>query len=223
MYWELIGSVLASLGGASVVIAGFAHFLGKIWLDRISKQTAAKYDAELLTLKSKSEFALSSFKTRADAELKSREEFNGISLEVYQGFFQNRVSTYLELLKIKNAYTTKMNEDFVTEETEDWGNAYYSIYSSLRKLVIENQLYISNELEQRFSFLRMNAAEYIKEADMTEGYSVGDGDDPNVTQEQLSKVYKKLAGETYQEMEDFFNQLDADVKKLRSRIEMDKN
>ncbi|EOV0164612.1 hypothetical protein ACOIWV_004575 [Vibrio parahaemolyticus] len=223
MYWELIGSVLASLGGASVVIAGFAHFLGKVWLDRISKQTAAKYDAELLTIKSKSEFALSSFKTRADAELKSREEFNGISLEVYQGFFQNRVSTYLELLKIKNAYTTKMNEDFVTEETEDWGNAYYSIYSSLRKLVIENQLYISNELEQRFSFLRMNAAEYIKEADMTEGYSVGDGDDPNVTQEQLSKVYKKLAGETYQEMEDFFNQLDADVQKLRSRIEMDKN
>ncbi|MEZ8168056.1 MULTISPECIES: hypothetical protein [unclassified Vibrio] len=221
MYWDLIGSVLASFGGASVIVMGFAHFLGKIWLDQISKRTAAKYNAELLTLKSKGKLALSSFKTKAAAELKNREEFNGISLEVYQGFFQNRVSTYLKLLKIKNAYTTKMHEDFITEEVEDWGNAYYSIYSSLRDLVIENQLYISNELEQRFSFLRMNAAEYIKEADKTEGYSYGD--DSNVTQERVSKVYKKLASETYQEMEDFFNQLDADVKKLRSRIEMDKN
>lgn len=223
MYWELIGSVLASIGGASVVIAGFAHFLGKIWLDRISKQTAVKYESELLKLKSESEIALSSFKSKADTELKNREEFNGISQEVYQGFFKNRVSTYLELLKIKNTYTTNMHEDFVTEEVEGWGDAYYSTYSSLRKLIIENQLYISNELEQKFSILRMKAADFIKEADMAEGYSLGNGAEPWVAQERVSEVYKKLATETHEEMDALFSQVDLDVSKLRSRIEIDKN
>ena len=66
-----------------------------------------------------------------------------------------------------------MHEDFVTEECESWGNAYYMTYSALRTLIIENQLYISNELEYKFSNLRMKAANVIKEVDMAEGYYVG--------------------------------------------------
>ena len=38
---EVVVSVLASLGGAALVIGAFAHFLGRIWTDRIAKSTKA--------------------------------------------------------------------------------------------------------------------------------------------------------------------------------------
>jgi hypothetical protein len=223
VYWEIIGSVLASLGGASIIIAAFAHFLGKIWFDRISKQTAAKYAAELFKLKSESEIALENFKVKADFELKDRADFNGISMDIYQDFFNKRVKTYLSLLKIKNQYIEKMNEDFLTEEIECWGDAFYSTYKNLRKLIIENQLYISNDLDNKFIDLRMKAAEFIKEADRTEGYGLGVGAHYQDIQDNQSKIYDDLARDTHPEMTEFFNQLSLDVSKLRARIEIDKN
>lgn len=116
MNWEIVSAVMASLGGASVIVAAFAHFLGKVWADRIAKQTTAKYNHEFEVIKSKNKMALEDFKSKSEAELRDREQFSGISKEVYQDFFKNRVSTYLKLLELKNKYIADMHEDFVTEE-----------------------------------------------------------------------------------------------------------
>jgi len=222
MNWDIVGTVMASLGGASVIVAAFAHFLGKVWADRIAKQTTAKYNQEIEIIKSKNSIALEEFKRKSEAELKDREQFSGISKEVYQDFFKNRVSTYLKLLELKNSYISDMHEDFVTEETERWGDAYYSSYVSLRKLMIERQLYLSNELERAFSELRMKASQYTKEADMAEGYAIGGGANAMEADEERSPVHDKLAANTNELMKKVMDQIETDVSKLRSRIEIDK-
>ena len=220
--WDVVGSVLASIGGATLIVGGFAHFLGKVWTDRIAKQTLAKYDQELESTKARNAFALEEFKRKSDAELKDREQFSGISSQVYQDFFKNRVSTYLKLLEIKNEYISEMHEDAVTEETERWGDAYYSSYIKLRKILIENQLYISTELEKVFHDLRLEAAKYTKEADLAEGYAIGAGAEPWEAGEQRSPVNDKLAKETYEFMSNVISRIDIVVSKLRARIDLDR-
>lgn len=134
MNWEIVGTIMASLGGASVIVAAFAHFLGKIWADRIAKQTTAKYNKEIEAIKAKNTMAIEDFKRKSEVELKEREQFSGISKEVYQDFFKNRVLTYLKLLELKNKYISDMHEDIATEETEGWGDAYYSCLCIVKKV-----------------------------------------------------------------------------------------
>lgn len=141
---------------------------------------------------------------------------------VYQKFFENRISTYLNLLEIKNDYIAQMHEDAVTEETERWGDAYYASYVKLRKVVIEEQLYVSTELEKAFHELRLKAAHYIKEADLAEGYALGAGAPPLEADEQRSPVHDKLATETHALMNAVIRQIETDVSKLRARIELDR-
>lgn len=222
MYSDIVGTLLASLGGASIIVAAFAHFLGKIWTDRIAKTTSAKFNSELEVLKSKNTLALEEFKTTSSLVLKEKENFAGISQEFYQTFFKERVETYLKLLDIKNQYITNMEEEFTTEINDDWGQVYHSSYTSLRKLMIEKQLYISNDLEELFSEFRIVASQYIKEADMVEAVSYSE-ENPPWENQQLIKVYDKFARETNESMSVIMNQIGKDVSMLRSRIEIDKS
>lgn len=154
-WWDIVGGILGSLGGATAIVTAFAHFLGKIWADKIATATKAKFDQELEALKAKSNATLEEFKRRSDAELKDRENFHGITSELYQDFFKNRVNTYLKLLAVKNEYLAFMHEDFITQEVAGWSEAYYNSYISFRKIIVENQLYISNDLEKKFIKLRL--------------------------------------------------------------------
>lgn len=243
MYSEIVGTILASLGGASVIVAGFAHLLGKIWADRIAKTTAAGFTTELEAIKannisaleniksnntialegikSSNTIALEDFKRESNILLNDREQFGGISLEFYQEFFKKRVKTYLSLLEIKNNYITEMNEEFLTEIHEGWGQIYNSTYLSIRDVYIKNQLYISNELEALFSELRIEASTYIKEADLEEAHSYDEDNKPWENQ-RLIAIYDKFASETSPLMKKVMDQIGEDVGKLRSRIELDK-
>lgn len=220
--WDVVGSFLASIGGATVIVGAFAHFLGQVWTDRIAKQTVARYEQELETTKTRNTLVLEEFKRKSEIELKDREQFSGISSEVYQDFFKNRVATYIKLLEIKNEYISKMHEDVGTDEGEFWGDIYYSSYVMFRKVLIENQLYISTELERVFHDLRLNAAKYIKEADLAEGYAIRDGAEPWDADEQRSPIHHKLAQETHERLNEVIRQIDSDVSKLRARIDLDR-
>lgn len=88
--------------------------------------------------------------------------------------------------------------------------------------MIENQLYLSNELEKAFSELRMEAAKYTKEADMVEGYALGAGADSREAGEERTPIHDKLATKTSGLMNKVMSQIEIDVSKLRSRIEIDK-
>lgn len=221
MYIEVVGALLASLGGASVIIAAFAHFLGKVWTDRIGKSTSAKFDAELEVIKSSNTLALEEFKAMSSLVLKEKENYAGISLEFYQSFFQERVRVYLQLLDIKNEYISDMEEEFLTEIHEAWGDIYHSTYKSIRKLLIEKQLYISNDLDELFGRFRKSASQYIRDADMVEAFSNGE-DEPPWENEKLKNIYTNFARETSKDMNAIMEQVGIDVSKLRSRIDIDK-
>lgn len=220
MYTGVVGPLLASLGGASLIIAAFAHFLGKIWTDRIAKSASAKFNSELEILKSNNALALEEFKTKSVLSLKEQESFTGISQEFYQDFFKERVETYLELLEIKNKHIENMEEEFLTEIYEGWGVVYHSTYTDLRKLMIEKQLYISNDLETAFSKLRTSASEYIKEAGLIEAQT-HNHDEPRWENKELNAIYEKFAKETSDKMDVVLDKIGLDVSKLRSRIEID--
>jgi hypothetical protein len=220
--FEIVSSILASFGGATVLVGSLSHFLGKVWANRIATQTVAKFAMELETTKAANKFALDEFKIRSEENIKEREQYNGISFEVYQNFIKNRVDTYTNLLVIVNNYISKMHEDISVEESESWGDAYYSIYVLLRDELTRNQLYISNELEDVFHQFRLKAAEYVKEADLEEVHAIMNGAHEMEAGEQKCHVYDRFARETQHEMKAVITTIKSDVSKLRSRIEIDK-
>lgn len=219
---EVVSAVLGSLGGAALIVAAFANFLGKVWTERITAQVHAKHEQELEGVKAKHTLALEQFSRRAEAELKDAEIFSGISQEVYQGLFKKRIATYTKLMELKNKYVEDMHEDFLTEETERWGDVYVSSYKALRKVIVENQLYISTDLDKFFQDLRMKAAQYIREADIIEAYGMGSNEQPDTIMERQETVHQKLATETHDLMSKVLDQIGADVVKLRSRIDLDR-
>nr|PME51353.1 hypothetical protein BCV35_06315 [Vibrio cyclitrophicus] len=219
---EVASSILASLGGATVIVGGLAQFLGKVWAKRIADQTIGQFKLELEATKAANQYVLDEFKVRSEEKLKDREQFNGISFEVYQGFITNRVQTYSNLLSIVNEYISKMHEDIGVEESESWGDAYYSVYVSLREQTTKNQLYISNELEIVFHEFRLKSAKYVKDADLEEVHALMNGAHPFEASEQKGHVYDKFARETQEEMKKVIATIKSDVSKLRARIEIDK-
>lgn len=222
MYSEMVTSIITSIGGAAVIIGGLAHFLGKVWADRLAKQALTKYNIEFEAAKAANTRSLEEFKQQADSVLKDREMFGQISQETYQSFFSTRIATYQKLLAWKSEYISNMHEDFLIEEKENWGDVYYHSYVALRNLIIENQLYVSNELSDAFSELRMAAARYIAEADKEEGYALGAGLSEPDAYESREKHHEELANETHKLLSAVIDQIDGDVKKIRSRAEMDK-
>ncbi|EOU2550310.1 hypothetical protein ACNUSF_003649, partial [Vibrio parahaemolyticus] len=209
-------------GGATVIVGGLAQFLGKVWAKRIADQTVGQFKLELEATKAANQYALDEFRARSEEKLKDIEQFNSISFEVYQGFIPNRVQTYANLLNIVNEYISKMHEDIGVEESESWGDAYYSVYVSLRQETTKNQLYISNELETVFHEFRLKSAKYVKDADLQEVHALMNGAHPLEATEQRGHVYDKFARETQEEMMNVIAAIKSDVSKLRSRIEIDK-
>ncbi|WOI35683.1 hypothetical protein R1T43_10610 [Alteromonas sp. CI.11.F.A3] len=112
MNLEILGTVMGSFGGAAVIVAALAKFLSKVWTDRLAKQTSAKinrdleslkagFNQDLEVLKSKSTQSIESLKARNTEALektkheletikRAQEQFSGISQDFYQKFFDKR-------------------------------------------------------------------------------------------------------------------------------------
>jgi len=112
---------LASLGGATVILFALSNFLGKVWSERIARQTIHKFDVEIQTLRSSSETALEQVRSLNQLTREERQSFHHISQKTYQDFFENRLLTYKEMLALQHEYATELGEDFVVEEVEGWG------------------------------------------------------------------------------------------------------
>ncbi|WP_141742651.1 hypothetical protein [Aeromonas hydrophila] len=220
---EVLTTLIASLSGASVILTAFAHFFGKIWADKIAQQTMARFNQELEIVRSRNTLALEDLKIRANLEIKDREQFSGISLEFYQSFFKSRVETYLILLRIKNDYFKNMHEDFFTELTEEWMSVYCNTFDELKNTVLENQLYVSNDLDIKFNSFRVEAASYLKEATIAEGEAIGHGADERYAAEEIRRpILERFYNDTHELMNDVLQQIEDDVRKLRARIEIDR-
>ncbi len=50
--WEVVSAIILSFGGAGVIILALSSWIGKIWANRIMQGCVAKYEAELVELRS---------------------------------------------------------------------------------------------------------------------------------------------------------------------------
>lgn len=219
---EDVSSLLLSLGGSAAILLTFAKTLEKLLIDQVSKRTTARLNQDLETLKSEHNRALEEFKAKSTASIKEREIFSTISIDVYQDFFKNRITTYKSLLDWKNECTKDMLEDFTLEYTERFGDKYFFCYRRLREILIPNQMYISNDLDQKFQKLRHAAAKHINNAEYYECMASSEGVEPQDYMQKVSEIYDHFSSETFEIMNDINKQIDIDISKIRSRIEIDK-
>lgn len=195
--------------------------------------TKAMFDQDLAILKAKSESQLEStkaantmiltkFQREADANIKDREQFAGISLDVYKDFFKRRISTYTRLLEISNSYMSNMNENISVEIAEAWGDVYFDHYKKFRKVIDEEQLYISTDLEKHFHNLKVQSFQYFQKAEMSAFYAEQSGESPHIANENRSSHYLQFATDTSDLMQKIIEQIRSDVSKLRARIDLDR-
>mgnify|MGYP001131642173 CR=1 FL=1 len=221
MFWEILLATLGSIGGATVVVGALSLFLSKVWAERIKSAAIAKFDQEFEVLRAANIQALENFRVKSAAVLKERETFSSFSATFYQGFFEKRVAVYEELLSLINVYTTKMNEEFLTDELEIWHEHYVSSYKSIRTCVIKHQLYISNQAETAFRNLRTAIAPYLSAADREESMRMSLDEDIETLQEARRGHEDEALRKTSGLMGEFISQIQKDVSLMRSRIEVD--
>lgn len=214
----LAAEILGSLGGAAAILYAFSHFLGKVWAERIAKQTVHGFEKELEALRSANLIALEQSRSIGQQLLEERESFNNISQKTYQDFFEMRISTYKKLLAERHKYIIEYDEDFVVDEVERWGDGYVSHYNSIKEIVGASQLYLSAKLEEAFEALQEKYNSKFKTNEREIAFFHGESHQG----ERESELNNELLFETSEHYAEFVRQLKEDVKSLRSRIDLDK-
>lgn len=210
--------LLTSLGGATVILYAFSTFLGKVWADRIAKQTIHGFELELESVRAANHVALEQSKLINQQLLEDRQAFNSISQKTYQEFFEMRLGAYRRLLAELHKYVTETGEDFLLDEIERWGDSYVSHYNAIKAIVGENQLYLSVKLEEAFETLQ---SEHNSKLKMNEREIAYLHNQPHQN-ERESELNNDLQSATWDHYKEFVRQLKEDVKSLRSRIDLDK-
>lgn len=209
---------LASLGGATIILYAFSTFLGKVWADRIAKQTVHGFELELESVRAANHVAFEQSKLINQQLLEDRQSFNSISQKTYQEFFEMRLGAYKRLLAELHKYATETGEDFLVDEIERWGDSYVHHYNTIKGIVGECRLYLSVKLEEAFDAMQSSHNSKLKENER-ELASLYDNSYQSERESQLNNELQSAAWEYYQH---FIKQLKEDVKSLRSRIDLDK-
>lgn len=227
---ELVLQILSSLGGTVLIMMAFSSFLGKIWLDRITKQNSLIVDKDLAEFKNQHTKDLEGLKSLYNSELEEikqknieiqidKQNFHQISNSFYQNFFEKRVNVYLKLLEMKNKYIMEMSESLMTDSHDAQPSVAFSIYKEMRLLINVEQFYISTELDNLFLILRNNSSSFLKDEEMIHATSF-DGQDPEHEMEKYDEVYYKFLTQNSEEIKAVFDQIDKDIDLLRKRAEL---
>ena len=151
MTWEeifkLFISMLASVGGAGILILGFANWFGKIWAKKINDEYKTRLDKEIEHYRSELEKARNDYQRFASRKFLIIEEtwsaINNIVDELENcKTNSNNPETYLhELLNSVRQYskTISKNSLYFSDEIRTILNRYISICAEVY-LVVEDEL-----------------------------------------------------------------------------------
>lgn len=229
---EFISQFLVSLGGATLIIGGFAKFLEKVWSDRIIKKNSLLVDKDLAAFKNQHILELETLKKEYNSELEQikqknieiqidKQNFHQISSTFYQSFFEKRVEVYLELLEIKKKYITEMEESLMTDFHDAHATVAFATYKQIRNLINKKQFYISNDLDNLFTLLRKKASIYLKSEEMVDAQDFGDDIESYERKDaEYEKVYYEFFKEHYALLDNIFVQINHDITGLRKRVEL---
>ncbi|MCH1783314.1 hypothetical protein [Psychrobacter glaciei] len=145
-FWQ---ELIISWGGNAILV-GLIAYIGKIYLERISREEQAAIDERIKRLEQDHE------------KLVNRDEyFHQVTAETYQEILKKKIRVYDELTRLKSLYinhtsiitSLRNNKDFQNEKYYDSskGLECYSLLLEMYAYTIKNQLYISTQLLEKFN------------------------------------------------------------------------
>lgn len=197
------------------------EFIAKVVLKILGKHFDQQFAKELEAIKHNYEVELQKLSIKSAVALKELDQFSSISTETYQEFFKKRMEVYKGLLSINNKFFEQTHEDFKVDETEAWGDVYCDGYHALKKHITENQFYISNELSAQFDKLRKKAARYLISEERAKDLALSSHRSETEVKRAAADQRNILRENTYGIMNKVWEQVDIDVAKIRSRIDLD--
>jgi len=202
---NLFGAVVVTLGGSSAVVFGLSAWIGKIWANKLMEEDKTRYTKEIETLKNE-----------LQTKMTKMEHFHKISEQTYQTLFNAKIATYNDLLYEKTEYYKILNEDETFEMMDYPPEVYYDFFTKIRKIIDENRLYISNELSDKYDKLYFKIAPYIRKLGLDEYHAESN----NVPAHDFQKsTYHDMVSKTSKESSAVLDQIDIDVKQIKSKIE----
>jgi len=209
---NLMGAIIVTLGGSTVVVFGLSSWLGKIWADRLMEKEKAKYTQEIEKLKHELE-----------TKIIKIEHFHQVSESTYQELFKKKIEVYNKLLHEKIEYFKIIHEDAGFELQDYPLEVYHNFYSKTKSIINDFRLFISNELSDKYDELYFKTSPYIVKLGIEEYYvemsQLSSEEAHYALDSKQQSIYREMITDTSKEMEAFLNQIDEDVKQLKKKME----
>jgi hypothetical protein len=145
-----------------------------------------------------------------------------ISQKTYQKLFEKKIEVYQRLVKevIKNK--RERNEyidisELIGSDDFDYSDYYY-FFETIRKIIDENRLYISNNLTEKYEKFYLKMQPLLKEYYTEETRIDCTGEKYN--SESFQDIFYKMVKESNNELQSFINQIYIDVKEIRTKIDL---
>jgi vacuolar-type H+-ATPase subunit E/Vma4 len=244
---EVLKLVLWPFGGTSVALVAMVGFLAHISTKRIINGELAEHKFQLESFKSESRKELQFVKDagareiealrnqytadieRIKAELQSEflkhETYTTISKEIYQDLFSKRIDVYGKLLNLKKEIDRSVvdNADFL-EIHDDDPSPFTNAVKQIAEASQENPMVLSNELAALSAELVETSTKVFANARVQSLYAEArhHGSDyvHEIVMEAQNDALRKMFEECSDVYERWFSQLNKDVSKIRSVLDL---
>ena len=244
---EIIKLVLLPFGGVSIALVAMVGFLAHISTKRIVNGELAKHKLRLESFKSESSKELQHVKDagaqeiealknqytadieRIKAQLQSEflkfETYTTISKEIYQGLFSKRIEVYEKLLNLKKEIDQSIvdNAEFL-EIHDDDPSPFTNAVKQIGEASQENPMVLSNELTSLSSDLVEKSNRVFSNAKVQTFYAEAHNHENNyvheIVMEAENDALRKIFAECGDVYEQWFIQLNKDVSKIRSVLDL---
>ena len=218
--FNIITSVVVTLGGSSVVVFGLSGLLGKIWANRLMENEKNAFIKQLEDIKLSHNKELSKLNNELQLRINSSEQFHQISQKTYEKLFEEKIKAYTTLMNAKTEYLRILHEDEEFELHDYPSQVYYDFFQKVRNILNQNRLYISNELSVIYDTLYFKIAPILREAGLLDVYGNMNNDHWESIEDNKEKQYSKMIDNTSDEMKSLLDQIDSDVKLIRKKIDI---
>lgn len=222
----MINNILATVGGASLLITGLSAFLGKVWSKRIILKEKASIEKDIQEMRAHHDKELKLLEANIQLETLRKDQFHQVSKSTFESIFNRKIELYSDLLKISIEFKRFARES-IYSEIDDPTDDLWDYQRKIRDLIEGNRLYVTEALFQKYSAWYEKAVPYLKQADVDgyEAHGQAHTEEENYFNVSAAQhaSYAKLVSETDAEFASILDQVDQDIDGLRRNIEMPLN
>lgn len=245
--YEIVKIIVLQFGSISVVLVAMVGFLAYLSTKRIVNGELAKHKLELESFKAESKKEIQHVKDfgakevealkqqytadieRIKAQLQSEflryETYTTISKEIYQGLFSKRIEVYENLINLKKEIDQSIVDSAEFLEFHDDDPSFFtSVVKRIGKSSQENPMVLSNQLALLSAELVEKSNKVFSNANVQAFYAEAQGHHNSYAHEAVMQAENGALREMFSECGDvyekWFVQLDKDVSKIRSVLDL---